>query len=212
MVPAEPCSRRGCAAGWGPAAGLGFVGCWWDARLLPCRGVSPCIIAFPLASGLGRIWSYRRAPLHPWVLFGREAGGCPHHLPPGCCRRAAPRCWGPRDVPGAPLGVNSWGAPSLCCSWCHTPCASCLLGGKFGEAKLPPASIDSSVRGAGGKHRGEPSALPGQNQVGTGTGLGIEPGPWGLNPSWVSLCPIWVAPCPPEPGVAVLGPSKEVRG
>lgn len=212
MVPAEPCSRRGCAAGWGPAAGLGFVGCWWDARLLPCRGVSPCIVPSPLASGLGRFWSYRRAPLRPWVLFGREAGGCPHHLPPGCCRVAAPRCWGPRDVLGAPLGVNSWGAPSLCCSWCHTPCASCFLGGKFGEAKLPPASIDSSVRGAGGKHRGEPSVLPGQNQVGTGTGLGMEPGPWGLNPSWVAPCPIWVARCPPEPGVAVLGPSKEVRG
>lgn len=179
MVPAEPCSRRGCAAGWGPAAGFGFVGCWWDARLLPCRGVSPCIVPSPLASGLGRFWSYRRAPVRPWVLFGREAGGCPHHLPPGCCRRAAPRCWGPRDVPGAPLGVNSRGAPSPCCSWCHTLCASCLLGGKFGEAKLPPASIDSSVRGAGENTAASPARFQAKIRWERARGWGLSQDPGG---------------------------------
>lgn len=79
----------------------------------------------PRASCLPRwpqVWGVfgvnRGAPLRPWVLFGGEAGGCPHHLPPGCCRMAA-RAGVSTPVLGTepgPGGLSpSWAA--LCPSW-----------------------------------------------------------------------------------------------
>lgn len=118
----------------------------------------------------------------------------------------------PRRAGGSPVGANRSGrafpgcpqpAPRIPararCSRCHMLRASRSLS-VFGEAKASPASIDSGVRGAGGKQSGEPGALPGQNGVGTGTGMG--PGartPEGLSPSWAAACPRWAARAHPSP-------------